>query len=81
MRIIARYLNLFIFGCVGFFVAACRLSLVVVSWGGSLGAGLRLLIAVASLVLEHRDPQWLQLMGSVVVAHGLSCSAECGIFP
>ena len=49
------------------------------SWGYSLGAGLRLLIAVASLVLEHRDPQWLQLMGSVVVAHGLSCSVAGGL--
>ena len=55
------------------------------------------LIAVASLVAEHR-PQahglqqlWyagsvvvahgLQSTGSVVVVHGLSCSAACGIFP
>ena len=57
----------------------------------------RLLIAVASLVAEHglqahglqqlwhmgsavvaRGPQ---SAGSVVVAHGLSCSAACGIFP
>ena len=35
-----------------------------------------LLIAVASLVAEHG----LQSAGSVVVAHGLSCSAACGIF-
>ena len=38
----------------------------------------RLLIAVASLVAEHR------LQGgkaSVVVAHRLSCSTTCGIFP
>ena len=80
MWLIARYLHLFIFGCVGFFIVACRLSLVVVSWGYCLGAGLRLLIAVTSLVLEHRDPQWLQLMGSVAVVHGLSCSVACGIF-
>ena len=36
-----------------------------------------LLIAVASLVVEHR----LWSADSVVVAHGLSCSAACGIFP
>ena len=40
----------------------------------------RLLIAVASLVAEHRL-QWLQCGDSVVVAHGLSCSAAYGIFP
>ena len=36
-----------------------------------------LLIAVASLFAEHR----LWNDGSVVVAHGLSCSEACGIFP
>ena len=36
-----------------------------------------LLIAVASLVMEHG----LWSAGSVVVAHGLSCSAACGILP
>ena len=57
----------------------------------------RLLIAMASLVAEHglqvRGLQqlWhtssgvvthrLQSAGSVVVAHGLSCSSACGIFP
>ena len=56
-----------------------------------------LLIAVASLVVEHRlqarglQQLWhvgsvvvvrrLQSAGSVVVAHGLSCSPACGIFP
>ena len=55
-----------------------------------------LLIAVASLVAEHRLQVYelqqlrhtgsvvvahrLQSTGSVVVAHGLSCSAACGIF-
>ena len=64
---------------------------------GLLFVGVRgLLIAVASLVVEHRfqvhQPQqlWLtgsivvahglQSSGSVVVAHGVSCSAACGIF-
>ena len=37
----------------------------------------RLLTAVASLVAEHG----LYSTGSVVVAHGLSCSTACGIFP
>ena len=36
-----------------------------------------LLIVVASLAAEHR----LKSAGSVVVAHRLSCSAACGIFP
>ena len=35
------------------------------------------LTIAASLVAEHR----LQSTGSVVVAHGPSCSAACGIFP
>ena len=43
-----------------------------------------LLIAVASLVAEHGlqacGLQQLWHMGSVVVAHGLCCSAACGIF-
>ena len=33
-------------------------------------------MAVASLIGEHR----LQSTGSVVVAHGFSCSVACGIF-
>ena len=45
----------------------------------------RLLIVVASLVAEHRLEecrlQKLEHVGSVVVAHGLSCSMACGIFP
>ena len=57
----------------------------------------RLLIAIASLVAEHRlqvrglQQLWhtgsvvvarrLQSAGSVVVAHRLSCSMACGIFP
>ena len=42
-------------------------------------------IAMASLVAEHglqaHGLQQLWLVGSVVVVHGLSCSAACGIFP
>ena len=46
-------------------------------WGLLFVAVHKFLIAVASLVAEHG----LQSAGSVVVAHGLSCSAACGIFP
>ena len=49
------------------FTAAFGLSLVSVG---------RLLAAAASLAAEHR----LQRAGSVVVAHGLSRPAACGIF-
>ena len=46
--------------------------------GLSLSCGeLRLLTAVASLDAEHG---LLGTWASVVVAHGLSCSAACGIF-
>ena len=45
----------------------------------------RFLIAVASLVAEHglqaHGLQQLWHAGSVVAAHGLSCSVACGIFP
>ena len=56
------------------FVAACRLSLIVLSEGYSLVAVRGLLIVVISLVAEHR----LQgVQASVVVAHGLiSCCAR-----
>ena len=64
-------------GCVGSFVTACRLSLVVVSGSYSL-------LRCAGFSLW-----WLLLLrstgsrcaGSVVVVHGLSCSVACGIFP
>ena len=67
-------------------------SLVVAGEGCSLVAVLGLLIAVTSLTVEH-GLQWLQhvgsvvavpglqSIGSVVLAHGLSCSMACGIFP
>ena len=42
----------------------------------------RPLIIVASLVAEHRlQTRRLSNSGSVIVAHGLSCSAACGILP
>ena len=44
--------------------------------GLSLVAAHGLLVAVASLVVEHG----LQGTGSVVVVYGLSCPVACGIF-
>ena len=79
------------------FVAAHGLSLVAVSGGLLFAAVRRLLVAVASLVAEHGlqgcglQQLWhldsvvvacrLQSSGSVIVVHGLSCSATYGIFP
>ena len=55
------------FGCAGCYVAAHGLSLGALSRGSSLVVVLRLLIAVASLVAEHRLSalrlQWLRLTG------------------
>ena len=64
--------------CCVFVAAACGLSLVVESRGYSLAALHRLLIVVPSPVAEHR---LCAQDSSVVVAHELSCSAACGIFP
>ena len=47
--------------------------------GAALADVCRLLIAVASPVVEHRL-QKLELAASVVAAHGLSCSLARGIF-
>ena len=63
-----------------------RLSLVAASSGYSLVEVCGLLIAMASLVVEHRFCRGFlrREAGSgcvVVAAHGLSCSAGCGIFP
>ena len=46
-------------------------------WGPLFIAVRRPLTIVASLVAEHRPRR----AGSVIVAHGPSCSAACGIFP
>ena len=46
-------------------------------WGPPFIAVRRPLTIAASLVAEHG----LRRAGSVVVAHGPSCSAACGIFP
>ena len=67
---------LFIFGCAGSSLLHAGYSLV---------AARGLLNVVASLVEGHRLEvqalQWPQLIGSVVVAYRLSCSAACEIFP
>ena len=65
------------------------LSLVAVNGSYSPGVAYGLLIAVASLVDAQAlrmqasvTAAWMiQSAGSVVVAHGLSCSAAYGIFP
>ena len=59
-------------------------SLAAASWGYSLIEVHGLLIAVASLAdhgLWGHGLQSSQHVDSVIVAHGLSCSRACGIFP
>ena len=46
-------------------------------WGYPVVGVSRLLIAVTSLVAEHKT----LITGSIVVEHGLIYSAACGIFP
>ena len=58
------------------FIAVCGLSLVVASRDYSLAAMCRLPLVVASPCRTWA----LGLMGSVIVAHGLSCSTACGLF-
>ena len=79
MPILALCLSLFFayFWLCLVFIAVCRLSLVAASRGYSWVVVRGFLIVVASPVVEH----WLSHVDSVVVAHGLSCSAACGIFP
>jgi len=66
-----------LFGCAG---SLSLLSLyLLLRWGGgcTLVVVWRLLIAVASLVMEDR----LYSAGSITVVHRLSCFTACGIFP
>ena len=76
---------LFCFWLCWVFLAARRLSLAVASRGCSSFWFTGFSIAVASLVAKDRlwvlGLQQLQQRCSVVVAHRLSCSAACGIFP
>ena len=55
-------------------------SLVMLSWGSSLDAVLRLLAAVVSLVRSVVATLRLESTDSVAVVHRLSFSAVCGIF-
>ena len=67
------FLNLFLY-----FIYFWLHWVLVAARGLSLSCGdLRLLIVVASLAAEHG---LLGARASVVVAHGLRCSAACGIF-
>ena len=88
--------NLFYFWLCWVFVAASRPSLVAVSGGYSslrcVGFSSRWLLLLRSTGSRHMGfsscgtrasvvvARGLQSAGSVVVAHGLSCSAACGIF-
>ena len=70
----------FIFGCVGSSLLHAVFSLqwrLLLQSSGSRHAGLSSCGSLASVVVARR----LQSTGSVVVAHGLSCFAACGIFP
>ena len=72
------FLNKFIylfFGCIGSSLLHAGF-LQLQQAGASLCCGARALGAQASVVVARR----LQSAGSVVVVHGLSCSAVCGIF-
>ena len=70
------------------FVVACGLSLVVASGGYSslwcTGFSLQWLLLLQSMASRHAGSVIVALRlliaGSVVVAHGLSCSAACAIF-
>ena len=67
------------------FVAALRLSLVAASGGYSslrcAGFSLRWLLLLWSTGSRHEGFSSCGARASVVVAHGLSCSVACGIFP
>ena len=64
-------------------LCCCVQALCFSEWGLLSSVVPSLLIAVASLAVEHGlqvySLQQLRRMGSVVVAHGLSCPAACGI--
>ena len=70
------FLILFIFDYTGSSLL-CRLFSSSGEWGLFFLGVCGLLIMVASLFGEHQ----LQNTGSIIVAHGLGCSAVCRIFP
>ena len=72
----------FVFGCVGSFLL-CGLSLVVESAGTTLPRGARAshcggFFCGGAQALGVRASVVVAPVGSVVVAHGLSCSVACG---
>ena len=72
------FLNyLFIFGCVGSLFLCEGFSLVAASGGHSSSRCAGLSLSWPLLLRSTGSRR----AGSVVVAHGLSCSASCGIFP
>ena len=75
--LIFHLFNLFIYGCVGFSFLCEGFSLIAASGGHSSSwcAGLSL---SRPLLLRSTGSRHA---GSVIVAHGPSCSAACGIFP
>ena len=68
---------LFIYGCVWVFVSVRGLSLVVASGGHSSSQCAGLSVSRPLLLRSTGSRR----AGSVVVAHGPTCSAACGIFP
>ena len=71
------FFNLFIYGCVWVFVSVRGLSLVVASGGHSSSRCAGLSLSWPLLLRSTGSRR----AGSVIVAHGPSCSAACGIFP
>ena len=61
------------------FVVVCRLLIVVASRCGAQALGARASVVAARGLSSCGS--WALDAGLVVVAHGLSCSAACGIFP
>ena len=96
VNLIILFIYLFIFGCVGSSLLHAGFSLVVASGGCSslrcVGVSLQWLLLLPSTALGAQASvvvapglsscgSWALEAGSVVVAHGLSCSVACGIFP
>ena len=77
-KIFSVFLSSFIFDCAGSLLLCTGFSLVVMRQGYSLVSVLGLLIAVASLVAEHR--LYVGRGGSIVAAHGHNCPSACRIF-
>ena len=77
LKIMYLFIYLFIFGCVGSLFLCEGFSLVAAS-GGHSSSRCATLSLSRPLFLRSTGSRHA---GSVVVAHGPSCSAACGIFP